>query len=531
MAAAIRGRWRRRGEVWGWAAGGAALLALPTYFHNLSWLTIGLPYVTLVPWTLASVWDRYRAVSLWPLLPAAWGAVILQWRFIPLPVATGWAVQYLPFWLLVPWLLRRGARRFPALPLTLALPVLWVTGEWLRVTVITGKLALFLLGYSQAPLLNLIQVADLAGVYGVSFLVAAVNGAVADLILFAVRHRSLRILRDRRLTAALAGLATLLLFTYLYSLYRLRQQTFQEGPRIALIQPSLDHHFTNVLDLHLKQMMMSLEVPPGSADLVVWPENAIQDVIDKPGWYLEDLAWLGETVQARFLVGAYGAADFDQTRWTNSAWYLSEQGEVLGEHEKRYLIPFMEYIPFDPLFRLVHRDLPKYHRALVSQALGWVSAGVAGRGLHLFDLQEHRFGVVLCSEAAAPDLARRQVREGAEFLINLTSEGRLMPYLQRRLLAINALRAVEHRVAAIRAGNTGVSGFIDGNGRLQSVLKGRITGSPTNEEGVLVDRVMLDRRRGSLYTRAGDWLAYGCALTSLLWFGWTFRRPPGTAGP
>ena len=68
----------------------------------------------------------------------------------------------------------------------LILPFVWVVLEYIRSHLFTGC-PWGLLGYSQYTNINLIQVADLTGVYGVSFALAAFNVAA-----FAIISRSKR---------------------------------------------------------------------------------------------------------------------------------------------------------------------------------------------------------------------------------------------------------------------------------------------------------------------------------------------------
>ena len=72
----------------------------------------------------------------------------------------------------------------------LLLPVVWVALEYVRAYVLSG-FPWFYLAQTQYRQVRLIQIADLTGQYGVSFAVAMVNGALADILagpLFARRR-------------------------------------------------------------------------------------------------------------------------------------------------------------------------------------------------------------------------------------------------------------------------------------------------------------------------------------------------------
>ena len=76
-----------------------------------------------------------------------------------------------------------------------AAPCLWVALELLRTYVLSG-LPWSLLGYSQYRQLDVIQIADHLGVYGVSFLVVLTNVALAELYLWLMLFTNQASIRD-----------------------------------------------------------------------------------------------------------------------------------------------------------------------------------------------------------------------------------------------------------------------------------------------------------------------------------------------
>src|SRR5262249_452007 len=155
----------------------------------------------LVPWLVLYTDDRSPAVSAGYFFLAAW----INWivSYLPVSRASAWfAAPFMASFYMITWwpfvfVLRRVHHRL-RLPRTVACPILWVAFEWVRTRFNVAHFELYRLGYSQARFPALIQIADLFGVYGVSFLVASVNGFLADAY-FTVRNngRSLRALADR----------------------------------------------------------------------------------------------------------------------------------------------------------------------------------------------------------------------------------------------------------------------------------------------------------------------------------------------
>ena len=131
-----------------------------------------------------------------------------------------------------------------------------------------------------------------------------------------------------------------------------------------------------------------------------------------------------------------------------------------------------------------------------------------------------RFAVPICFEVATAGFARQAVGRGADFLLNITSEGVFGPPVYLQMLAQSRFRAVENRVAVVRVGNNGISGIIAPDGRIRSLVHGKRTGRLFLEEGSLIDRVPINPLGGgSFYTRHGDIFAYLCVAASLLLLG------------
>jgi apolipoprotein N-acyltransferase len=436
------------------------------------------------------------------------------------------------FWA-VPWVMFAPALRVIhrlGLPRALTVPVVWTSVEWLRVTIGLGNFDLFLLGYSQARFAPLVQIAEVTGVYGVSFLVAAVNGLLADLY-FALRNsgwspRAALLRRGIVIPAVLTTLAFMLLGGW--GAYRISGLRFEDGPRLAIVQPNVRHTTRNLFGVHLNQVIMTEEkIAPGSADLIVWPENAILDDIRREGLYLEDLRWLAERKQAWFLVGALGTKPGRPGRFTNSAFLIDDGGEIVGRYDKNILYPWSEYTPFDRFLARWCTALQRLHRLVNRAGWGYLPTGVAGDEMVLMDLNWQGdslpFAVLICSENTYPALPADAGRSGARFLLNPTSEGEVGGPLQEQLLRASIFRAIENRIAYVRVGNTGISCFIDPAGRMDAVLYGE-RGGTVMVPGTLVHQVPLSGGRPTLYARSRDAFAKGCVAISVGLFLWALAR-------
>jgi apolipoprotein N-acyltransferase len=125
----------------------------------------------------------------------------------------------------------------------------------------------------------------------------------------------------------------------------------------------------------------------------------------------------------------------------------------------------------------------------------------------VFKGPDYRFGATICWETIFPDLVRQFVKNGAQFMVNLTNEAwfgnTAAPY---QFLSISIFRAVENRIFLVRCGNTGVSCFIDPYGRVVDRVKDA-DGKDIFVRGVLTGTVV-PLNSNTIYTRYGDWIVW-----------------------
>ena len=352
-----------------------------------------LGFVALVPWlslVRADVSRRRRYAAAY-LGGFVFSALATEWVRVAHPMMyASWAAfsLVLPlFWVLALDLIRRLDR--VGVPLAFAVPVVWVALEYMRMHFPTGYPFLkplglyqmigfgwYFLGYTQHAFLPLIQIADLGGVYAVSFIVAAVNGMLADWMLRStVLQRLLKWEGEAELSSPfpagkgagglglLSSLAVLALvgMSFAYGYTRLQHPAFAPGPRVAAIQGSVPQAEKNKKGVSLAETYIGLhkKAADENPDLIVWPETCFPDewIEIAPGQtptesFAKDAAaceaWFrGQLFQSPTLLGLNGIVWEDGRAWKyNSALLLSPMGEFKGRYDKMHLVPFGEYVPF-----------------------------------------------------------------------------------------------------------------------------------------------------------------------------------------
>lgn len=519
---------RRVPLTWGLALLGGLTCGLPvldTAFAPLAW-------IGTLPWLLIAVHPALQGrgnllalcagLHLMSLIGIEWlrGHSVEAWMIAPL--------LYWPLALPAYVLVRAIGRRFPALPLAVVWPVVHVGVEWLRVRVSPGELAACVLAHSQIGLPRLAQAADLAGVAAITFLLAAFTGLCAEIVLSMTAPRgSPAAIPRRRLIVQASGVALLLLGALGYGTWRIDESVFTAGPRIHVVQPNTPRpadreQAARIQDLQVLQTLSTARV---DSDLVVWPENSItvpystleEGLLPE---FIPDLQRVARQLGQPLLVDG----------WREVAGGGSEHAVMLvrpdgttQSHAKVRLLPWTEVVPGQRLIGALGDAPLRAWERLIGRFAGIVPRGVPGSLDALVPLTfrgrdgtEWRFGVPLCFEIATARVVNRWHRQGVDFLVNPTSEGRLGDSVHETTLAISGFRAIEGRVSVVRAGNDGISALIDPHGRLREVLRGRTTGSPINEAGAFWPRVLLDPRRPTLYVRMGDSFAIACLAVSCL---------------
>jgi apolipoprotein N-acyltransferase len=388
----------------------------------------------------------------------------------------------------------------------LAAPFIWIALEFARSNMSFIALPWGLLAHSQYQTPIVIQIASLAGVYGVSFLMVAVNCAVAACVYALFLYRNKKNVWTKGRLALISGTATLFLFSLLYG-NLLSSKPFSGEPlKLALIQGNIDQSQKwdpkNAGVIMRTYAELSLEVSKHKPDLIVWPETATPRAISMdPGVYRE-VKRIVNLTGTNLLLGSSQPQKFKKPGSKNFKYYNSAFLITPGSpkskpqrYDKIRLFPFGEYLPYRDSIPWASISVPD------------VSSYVAGTEFKLFELPPHRFGVTICWENMFPDLFRQFVKNGAQFMVNLTNEAWFgkteAPY---QFLSMSVFRAVENRIFVVRCTNTGISCFIDPNGRVYDRVEG-LNGEDTFIRGFKVASIVPQNSK-TLYTRYGDWLIW-----------------------
>src|SRR5581483_3366157 len=359
--------------------------------------------------------------------------------------------------------------------------------EWLRGMWPVGGFTWGGIGTTQTGDRTLIRLASVTGVWGVSFVVMA----VAATILMAWERRASH---PGLLLAGVAAIPALILAPGLIPIPR------PNGPALEVAAIQVDVRGARGLapaaeDRAVAAMNVArhLALPRGAVDLAVWGESSLDPGANTPsfrGRVVDAIREVGTPTLAGAVVHAPNG------RYYNESLLFDGRGRIVGEYRKVHLVPFGEYVPF-------------------RHWLSWISAlrripydETPGQRVHPLHVDGLTFGNVICFENSFPAIDRTLVADGAEFLVVTTNNASYeMTAASRQHLLMSQLRAVENARWVVHAAVSGISAFIDPQGRV------------VDERGLFRPATMLHTIRASsaetLYTRLGDWWAWVSLVLAL----------------
>lgn len=324
-------------------------------------------------------------------------------------------------------------------------PLLWVASELVRNSVLGGFS--FYISHAQAFCPMMLRLYGILGCLGISFIIFLVN----SLIFFGIKFRKDQV--GYWVTAGIIFLSVVLLGVFKYqpethTRYNLRVCVIQAN--ISPLEKMDSNLFDRNVLLHLSLTEQSfVRYHP---DLVIWPETAFPDDLLQSEQWRPVIFGQAKRMNADLLLGMAPIID---SKEYNSALLINAQGQIGGLYHKEALVPFAETTPLEAWGIKWGRG---YH----------FSAGKKS-GLFALSRGSLRLGVVICSESAHPFLVRQLIKDGADFLVEISNDGWFTDKASYMLHAQAAvMRAVENHRWVIRAANTGFSFAVDPDGGIHT---------------------------------------------------------------
>ena len=490
--------------------------AVSAWHRPWPWLSLAIAIIVLGSPNRVLHWYPAALVGIAPLFYWSWDLPLRQcWRYAGVVWLGVCALVFLPNPLSVPALttaeVLAGAAVSPIVPLYFTTATVlglgltrhcrhWRYGLWLRPLAIaavwTGFDGFFAVLQFPLPLhygaslfdgVRAIQIADVTGIWGVTFVAVATNAAIAA----ACRARL------QQCWQPLAGVALLWLATLTYGSVQLSQyadDTFAEANyRIGTIQQvawleadsSWSYRWQRYRDL---EAYSRVAIAAG-ADLLVWPEGALRAQVEGMPPEADAIAPLLPLlpVDGGLIAGSSEPAPgseelpWDERIYVNSALLYGTEGEVRDRYGKQWLFQYFETARFVPS--------PGGYRPLDGgERLG-------------------KLGVSICLESVLPRASGALVRAGAQSLVTLSDDSWFgwsnWPTLHGLL---SVFRAVETRRSFAFTNNTGGNAIVAPSGKL-------VAWGPFWQRGEVMGEMQI-RDEMTIATRWGDWFVWVCLVAT-----------------
>lgn len=414
-----------------------------------------------------------------PAVPAHYGDLSIVMSLL---IYTVFVFYLALFWALFSWCFSKIHGAFPKLIFFLA-PFIWIAFEYILTHFLTG-FPWGLLGYSQHKNLWFLQLASLAGIYGISFMIVLFQ----SLFVYSMIHR--------RKAPFFLGL-TLVVLIHIWGWAIMKNNPSKEDSfRASVIQGNVssDIRWDQTSDLKIRDLLnqhlsLSSEAIDQDSRLIIWPEFSVP-LCFSCSYYIfpefrKKLSRFAKESGSTLLLGTNETVmDKQLPRYYNTALCLHPDLSM-SQYYKMHLVPFGEYTPYKKILFFIEK---------MTHAIGELTPG---EEFVLHEFEGKKFGSPICYEIIFPNLVRKFVKKGADFLVTITNDGwygvSSAPFQH---FAIAVVRAVENRRFLLRSATTGVSGIIDPYGRILSR-----TGMMT--QGSLTETITpMDTR--TPYTRFGD---------------------------
>ena len=435
----------------------------------------------------------------------------------------------------------------------------WVTLEWIRGWFLFGGFGWNGLGVSQHQLLPLIQLASVTGVYGVSALVCLINfGFFFTFRRFArqVVHKTPARRPNLEFYAAMLAVCGV----FVWGMRQIHRSPAPRTLRLALVQGNIPQTLKfdpgekpMVLDRYrtLTERVMAMK-----PDMILWPESATPEMLRYDADSFSLVTNLAQRSGAYLLTGTLDATPYSSPiEVFNGAMLMGPDGALDGIYHKMHLVPFGEYVPLRKIFPMMRRltpiadsfergteykvfQIPAPSPSVTLSQPSRSPESTKGKGLtadsaEIFRVAQNdngagalRFGVVICFEDTVPELYRRFVVRGVDFMVNVTNDAWFRDSPAAEMHLANAVfRAVETRRPLVRCTNNGITCIVDEFGGIdpQSRL------APFTDSALVCELSLPRATELTFYTRYGDWFVSLCAAISVGCLGvvaWRNRRFP-----
>lgn len=380
---------------------------------------------------------------------------------------------------------------------------LFILLEYIRINMFPWNF----IGATQYKMLYLIQIVKFTGIWGVSFLIVAVNAALALCVWYTLeKMRSKTVVFKGVVTGAIFyAVLIMLICIYGYFAVKKSEKIPQNGVKVKLgtVQGNISQRRVSTSEMAQEALdtyiNLSYKLAEQKPDIIIWPETAVPYPYFGGhricAMYRSKVHKLVTENKLPLLTGTLDFIIIDNKNYemTNSAFLINKEGFLLDKYAKINRVPYGEFVP-------LREFLPEK----VADAFGMGRDLKAGNDPSPVEiLPGVRAGMAICYESIFASLARSEVNLGANVLIAINNDAWYPVSSEPEQHAANAVfRCIENNIHGFRSGNNGASILILPSGRIGWSLGGHLL---ERERKIGVCEVILPKKvKKTFYTKFGD---------------------------
>ncbi|HOP30211.1 MAG TPA: apolipoprotein N-acyltransferase [Spirochaetota bacterium] len=369
-------------------------------------------------------------------------------------------------------------------------------------------------GYTQVYT-PFIQIADITGIYGITFLIILINTTITELIIIIRQHvllnnvskieadasalksklRKLLFLKSFSYNIILLLIIIISVFTY--GIFKKNNviASFHnyEKVKYLIIQgntESIDRWNESTSASRYQSYIQLTEKKISDSDFTVWPETVLNSS-DKTNFEIMSGISANLNDSGFFISGGIRRDNDDNTY--NSIFVMKKQ-KLEYIYDKKILFPYSERSFFGTSGGAFLNSPAKFSR---------------GDTKSVYKTGKILTGFSICFESIYPSVIRKQSRSGAALLVNVANDSWFgnssVPYLQKYAVIS---RAIENRISIIRSSNSGISFAVTPAGEAVSII-------PLNTRNTAYGSLPVIAKR-SFYSKTGDWIIIVAILFLLI---------------
>ncbi len=271
---------------------------------------------------------------------------------------------------------------------------------------------------------------------------------------------------------------SLFLFTfftfYIYGSYKINNnQEFlteiKETVNVKIISPNFDMRYIQSeeeIKETINKIVRYSDPDPNKETIFIWPEGIFA------GIYFEDLKKFSNIFSENFskkhlLIFGVNTQDVSSDEFYNSLIISNNKLESLYKYDKKKLVPFGEFIPFDSFFE-------KFGLKKITHGYGSFSKGSKQKNYQSGNLN---ILPLVCYEIIFPHLIQKADKK-TNLIVNISEDAWFGSSIGPHQHFTKAIyRSIESNTFVIRSANKGISAFINNNGKTIKRLEPDETGN------------------------------------------------------